>query len=72
MMHLLTLPPLSEVENLIHDMAIPSENLAVLTSNPTLADLLVQARGERIEVVSYGEQGKKGQPTTLTGVIVVQ
>src|SRR5437016_1348744 len=41
-----------------------------LTSNPTLGDLLGQVRGERVEVVSYGEQGKEGQPATLTGIIV--
>jgi hypothetical protein len=41
-----------------------------LTSNPSLGDLLGQVRGERVEVISYGEQGKEGQPTTLTGVIV--
>jgi hypothetical protein len=41
-----------------------------LTKNLSVADLLQQVRGERVEVVSYGEQGKEGQPTTLTGVIV--
>jgi hypothetical protein len=41
-----------------------------LTSNPTLGDLLGQVRGERIELVTYGEEGKQGQPATLTGVIV--
>jgi hypothetical protein len=41
-----------------------------LTSNPSLGQLLEQVRGERVELVSYGEQGKEGQPTTLTGVIV--
>jgi hypothetical protein len=41
-----------------------------LTSNPSLGQLLGQVRGERVEVVSYGEQGKEGQPTTVSGVIV--
>jgi hypothetical protein len=41
-----------------------------LTSNPSLGDLLNQVRGERIELVTYGEEGKQGQPATLTGVIV--
>jgi hypothetical protein len=41
-----------------------------LTSNPSLGDLLGQVRGERVELVSYGEQGREGQPATLTGVIV--
>jgi hypothetical protein len=41
-----------------------------LTSNPSLGQLLGQVRGERVELVSYGEQGKEGQPTTVTGVIV--
>ncbi|MCI0464842.1 MAG: DUF4139 domain-containing protein [Gemmataceae bacterium] len=41
-----------------------------LTSNPSIGQLLSQVRGERVEVISYGEQGKEGQPTTLSGVIV--
>src|SRR5262249_53619726 len=41
-----------------------------LTGNPSLADLLQQARGERVELISYGEQGREGQPATLSGVIV--
>jgi hypothetical protein len=41
-----------------------------LTRNPSVADLLQQVRGERVEIVSYGEPGKEGQPATLTGVIV--
>ncbi len=41
-----------------------------LTSNPSLGDLLGQVRGERVEVISNGEQGREGQPTTWTGVIV--
>jgi hypothetical protein len=41
-----------------------------LTSNPTVGQLLSQVRGEKVEVVSYGEQGKEGQPTTITGQIV--
>jgi hypothetical protein len=41
-----------------------------LTSNPTVGQLLSQVRGEKVELVSYGEQGKEGQPTTITGVIV--
>src|SRR5205085_5550584 len=41
-----------------------------LTSNPSIGQLLAQVRGERVEVISYGEQGKEGQPTVITGVIV--
>jgi hypothetical protein len=41
-----------------------------LTSNPSLGQLLGQVRGEQVELISFGEQGKKGQPTALTGVIV--
>jgi hypothetical protein len=41
-----------------------------LTSNPGIGQLLSQVRGERVEVVSYGEQGKEGQPATITGLIV--
>ena len=41
-----------------------------LTSNPSLGDLLGQVRGEQIELVTYGEDGKQGQPATLTGAIV--
>src|SRR5262249_15211729 len=41
-----------------------------LTSNPSLGQLLGQVRGERVELISYGQQGKEGQPTTVTGVIV--
>jgi hypothetical protein len=41
-----------------------------LTGNPSLGQLLGQVRGERVELVSYGEQGKAGQPTTVTGVII--
>jgi hypothetical protein len=41
-----------------------------LTSNPTLGLLLNQVRGERVEVVSFGEQGKQGFPVTVTGVVV--
>src|SRR5438128_2708609 len=41
-----------------------------LTSNPSLADLLGQVRGERVDLISYGEPGREGQPATLAGVIV--
>jgi hypothetical protein len=41
-----------------------------LTNNPTMGQLLSQVRGERVEVISYGEQGKEGQPMTISGVIV--
>jgi hypothetical protein len=41
-----------------------------LTSNPSMGQLLQQVRGEKVEVVSYGEQGKQGQPASITGVIV--
>jgi hypothetical protein len=41
-----------------------------LTSNPGMGQLLSQVRGERVEVISYGEQGKEGQPTTIAGQIV--
>jgi hypothetical protein len=41
-----------------------------LTNNPSLGDLLDQVRGERIELISYGEHGREGQPVSLTGVIV--
>ncbi len=41
-----------------------------LTNNPSLGQLLGQVRGERVEVISYGEQGKEGQPTTISGSIV--
>ncbi len=39
-----------------------------LTNNPTLAQILNQARGEKIEVVL--QQNNAAQPGTLTGVIV--
>jgi hypothetical protein len=41
-----------------------------LTSNPSLGDLLNQARGERLEVTRYREHGIQGEQETLTGVIV--
>jgi hypothetical protein len=39
-----------------------------LTANPSLGDLLNQARGERVEVTVRGASA--GQPETLTGVVV--
>ncbi len=41
-----------------------------LTGNPPLGLLLNQLRGERIEVISFGEQGKQGSPVTLSGVVI--
>jgi hypothetical protein len=41
-----------------------------LTNNPSIGQLLGQARGERIEVISFGEPGQEGKPVTLTGSIV--
>src|SRR5438128_212383 len=41
-----------------------------LTGNPSMGLLLGQVRGERVEVISFGEQGKQGFPATLNGVIV--
>jgi hypothetical protein len=41
-----------------------------LTQNPGLGQLLEQVRGERVEIISYGEPGNQGRPTTLTGDIV--
>jgi hypothetical protein len=41
-----------------------------LTKNPGLGQLLDQVRGERVEVISYGEPGNEGRPTTITGDIV--
>src|SRR5262245_35664449 len=41
-----------------------------LTSNPSLGQLLGQVRGEQVELISFGEQGKKGQPTAITGIII--
>jgi hypothetical protein len=41
-----------------------------LTNNPSIGQLLDQARGERVEVISYGEPGHAGQPITLTGSVV--
>jgi hypothetical protein len=41
-----------------------------LTNNPSIGQLLDQARGERVEVVSFGEPGHAGQPVTLTGSVV--
>src|SRR5262249_48026206 len=39
-----------------------------LTHNPSFAEILHQARGEKVEIVL--QQGTTGQPGTLTGVIV--
>src|SRR5919202_1834882 len=39
-----------------------------LTGNPPLADLLNQARGEKVEVSL--QQGASGQPASLTGTVV--
>jgi hypothetical protein len=41
-----------------------------LTSNPSIGQLLDQARGERVEVVSFGESGHDGRPVTLAGSVV--
>jgi hypothetical protein len=41
-----------------------------LTNNPSIGQLLDQARGERVEVVSFGEPGHAGRPVTLTGSVV--
>jgi Domain of unknown function (DUF4139) len=41
-----------------------------LTGNPSLGLLLNQLRGERVEVISFGEQGKQGSPVTLSGVVI--
>jgi hypothetical protein len=41
-----------------------------LTSNPSMGQLLGQVRGEQVEVITYGDQGKEGQPTTIKGLIV--
>ena len=39
-----------------------------LTGNPTFAQILTQARGEKVEVVQ--QQGAAAQPATLTGTVV--
>lgn len=41
-----------------------------LTTNPSMGQLLGQVRGERVELVTYGETGREGQPVNLTGVVV--
>jgi hypothetical protein len=41
-----------------------------LTGNPSLAQLLQQARGEKIEVVTYADKAASGQAETLTGLMV--
>jgi len=46
---------LSELGNLIHDMAIPEENLAVVTSNPTL-NALGKAEPNRAQVLIITQQ----------------
>src|SRR4030095_14189289 len=39
-----------------------------LTSNPTFAQILNQARGEKVEVVL--QQTQAGQPATMTGAVI--
>jgi hypothetical protein len=41
-----------------------------LTGNPSLAQLLHQARGEKIELVTYADKAASGQAETITGLIV--
>jgi hypothetical protein len=41
-----------------------------LTGNPSLAQLLQQARGEKIELVTYADKAASGQAETITGLIV--
>src|SRR3954471_13436277 len=61
------------VSTVSYDSAAPVErtlrSFALnLTSNPALADLLNQARGEKVEVSL--QQGAAGQPASLTGTVV--
>jgi hypothetical protein len=41
-----------------------------LTGNPSLAQLLQQARGEKIELVTYADKAASGQAETISGLIV--
>jgi hypothetical protein len=41
-----------------------------LTGNPSLAQLLHQVRGEKIELVTYADKAASGQAETITGLIV--
>src|SRR3954453_16499025 len=41
-----------------------------LTGNPSLADLLHQARGERVELLPVADKSPAGQAETLTGQVV--
>ena len=42
-----------------------------LTANPSLADLLNQARGEKVEIVTAADtKGTVGQNETISGIIV--
>jgi hypothetical protein len=41
-----------------------------LTGNPSFAQLLHQARGEKIELVTYADKAASGQAETISGLIV--